>query len=155
MGMGSSGRSRHLLLSSSVVIAFVCSAPGQSGTSDTNAVRRVLSEQVAAWNAGSIDGYMRGYWESDSTVFVSGGSLIRGHRTVKERYEKKYGSRSLMGTLSFEELSVGFLTESVARASGIWRLKREKDSPWGRFTLILEKKPEGWKVTYDHTSSGE
>lgn len=129
-------------------------APGQSRSADSGAVRKVLDDQIVAWNKGDIDGYMRGYWMSDSTVFVSGGSVIRGHQTVTERYKKNYATRELMGVLSFDEVSMRFLSRSTALVSGVWKLKRDKDAPWGRFTLILEKKPEGWRVTHDHTSSG-
>lgn len=118
-------------------------------------VRAVLTAQVEAWNQGDITGYMAGYWKSDSTVFLSDGSIIHGFDEVADRYAKRYATREQMGTLSFEELQVRMLSKSVAVAHGIWRLKRMSDEPWGRFTLIVEKKPEGWRIVHDHTSSGK
>jgi beta-aspartyl-peptidase (threonine type) len=38
-------------------------------------------------------------------------------------------------------------------AVGRWRLKRNKDQPHGRFTLLFRKLPEGWRIVHDHTSS--
>jgi beta-aspartyl-peptidase (threonine type) len=118
-----------------------------------NDVRKLLADQVNAWNAGDIDGYMKGYWKSDSTEFVSGGSVTRGYRNVLARYKKSYNSRAKMGKLEFSELLVRTVAPQVAIATGVWRLTRLKDQPWGRFTLILEQKPEGWRIVYDHTSS--
>ena len=34
-------------------------------------IRRVLDDQVAAWNRGDIPGFMEGYDKSESTTFVS------------------------------------------------------------------------------------
>jgi len=115
-------------------------------------VRAVLRAQQEAWNNGDIEGYMKGYWNSDQTTFVSGGTVIRGYEEVFSRYRKRYNVMEKMGVLSFEELEVKMISDGAAVVAGIWRLERKADSPWGRFTLVVEKKPEGWRVTYDHTS---
>lgn len=125
------------------------------GQSETNEIRKVLDDQVAAWNRGDIDGYMQGYWKSDSTVFASGGNLTRGYQDVLARYKKSYDSREKMGSLQFRDLVVRQISPAAAVAMGIWELKRSADKPWGRFTLILEKKPEGWRITHDHTSTAD
>ena len=117
------------------------------------AIEKILLDQVAAWNAGDIEGYMKGYWNSDSTVFLSGGNLTRGYRGVLLRYKKSYDTRDKMGKLEFAELQIRMITPTFAVATGIWRLHRANDQPWGRFTLLVEKKPEGWRIIHDHTSS--
>ena len=123
----------------------------QKAEEDT--IRAILTHQVAAWNQGDVEGYMRGYWNSDSTVFLSGGNLTRGYSSVLARYKKSYDSREKMGTLEFAELHVRMVTPTFGVATGIWRLHRAKDQPWGRFTLLVQKKPEGWRIIHDHTSS--
>lgn len=117
-------------------------------------VLAVLQAQVQAWNAGSVEGYMQGYWNSPELTFVSGGSVTKGYDVVLERYRRHYNSPELMGTLTFSDEEVRFLSETSAIVTGEWRLARQSDEPWGRFTLLLQEKPEGWKVVYDHTSSG-
>ena len=137
------------------LILLLCStaAPGQQLSPNERAVRDVLSEQVAAWNRGDLRGYMAGYWRSDSTVFVSGGTRTTGFDSVFARYERGYADREKMGVLTFEEVSVRFVSSGTAVATGVWRLTRKSDSPWGRFTLLLERKGNAWRITYDHTSS--
>jgi ketosteroid isomerase-like protein len=117
------------------------------------AIEKILLDQVAAWNAGDIDGYMKGYWNSDSTIFLSGGNLTRGYGSVLSRYKKSYDTRDKMGKLEFAELHVRMITQTIGIATGVWRLHRANDQPWGRFTLLVERKPEGWRIVHDHTSS--
>ncbi len=120
---------------------------------DEQAVRSVLDDQVKAWNNGDIDGYMKGYWNSEETVFVSGGTVTKGYAGVLARYKKGYDSREKMGSLTFQDLHIRVMSSASAVATGEWHLTRVNDKPWGRFTLILEKKSEGWRIVYDHTSS--
>jgi ketosteroid isomerase-like protein len=138
----------HLLIS--FFLGGLCAAFAQDGSAD---IRKVLVDQIKAWNDGSVEGYMKGYWNSDSTTFVSGGSVTRGYRNVLARYRKSYDTRERMGKLEFSELVIRTIAPHIAIATGAWQLTRSNDNPGGRFTLILEKKPEGWRIVYDHTSS--
>ena len=136
-----------LLLMSSVAVAL-----SQEGEI---AVRKLLTDQVIAWNAGDVEGFMKGYWNSDSTMFVSGGKVTRGYREVLARYRKSYDTREKMGMLDFSELVIRKVSSDVAIATGAWQLTRTNDKLGGRFTLIIEKKPAGWRIVYDHTSSAK
>jgi uncharacterized protein (TIGR02246 family) len=116
-------------------------------------IRAVLDAQVDAWNRGDIDGFMAGYANSPETVFISGGTITRGWQTVLNRYKKAYDSREKMGTLVFDEIEINMLDKDAAVVNGQWKLNRASDTPHGRFTLILRRLPEGWRVVHDHTSS--
>ena len=116
-------------------------------------INKVLKAQAQAWNRGDIDGYMQGYARAASTQFVSGDTTTRGWETVRDRYKAKYDSREKMGALSFSDIKVTELSADSAMAVGRWRLKRKADQPHGRFTLLLRKLPEGWRIVHDHTSS--
>jgi len=59
----------------------------------------------------------------------------------------------MMGTLRFRDFVIQLVSPTIAVAMGIWKLDRDSGKLWGRFTLIVEKKPEGWRITHDHTSS--
>ena len=37
---------------------------------DKTAIRKLMAEQVAAWNSGNIDAFMQGYWKSDSLLLL-------------------------------------------------------------------------------------
>jgi uncharacterized protein (TIGR02246 family) len=117
------------------------------------AIRAVLDAQRDAWNKGDIEGYMDGYDRSDNTVFLSGDNVTRGWKTVLERYKRSYDTREKMGELTFSDLEVTVLSKDSAVVLGRWLLKRSKDEPHGRFTLIFKKTKQGWRIIHDHTSS--
>lgn len=118
-------------------------------------VRAVLAKQLKQWNAGDLSAFMETYVKSDDTRFAFGGEVARGWRTVYARYRKKYGDRSLMGTLRFSDLEVTMLNHDAALAFARWDLHRQAGNLSGLFTLLLRKGPEGWRIFHDHTSLAE
>jgi ketosteroid isomerase-like protein len=127
------------------------SAAARVSTHDLTAIQTVLVEQTAAWNRGDIDAYMAGYANSDDTMFV-GTDVTRGWTKVRDRYKAKYDSRAKMGTLEFSDLSLRPFGGDDVVVTGAWKLTREGDTPHGRFTLIFHRRPEGWRIVYDHSS---
>ena len=118
-------------------------------------IQDVLRTQQEAWNRGDVEEFMNGYWHSEDTVFISGDDVTRGWQQVLERYKRTYSDRTKMGALTFSNLQITPLSGDSAVALGRWSLERKKDQPHGRFTLILRKLPEGWKIVHDHTSAAE
>jgi beta-aspartyl-peptidase (threonine type) len=119
---------------------------------DDAEIRAVMSAQAAAWNRGDIDGFMNGYARSGATEFISGDKLTRGWQTVRDRYKKKYDSREKMGTLYFSELKITRLGGDAALVIGRWRLVRQSDKPHGRFTLLVRRTSDGWRIVHEQTS---
>ena len=117
-----------------------------------NAIRKVMDEQTAAWNRGDIEGFMQGYWKSESLEFVSGDNVTKGWQPTLDRYKKSYDSREKMGTLTFSGLTINVLNKEWATVLGSWSLARAQDTPHGKFTLIFRKFKDGWRIVHDHTS---
>ena len=71
-------------------VAVVSTIDAQTKNAKAQAeIRRVLDEQVAAWNTGDIAGFMIGYQNSPETTF-SGKTLTRGWQSVLDNYKKIY-----------------------------------------------------------------
>ena len=142
-------------IASSILMAtIVAAAPTETPNgSAVVEIQSVLRAQQDAWNRGDIDGFMNGYARSPSTVFVSEDEVRRGWETVRERYRAKYSDRTKMGKLTFSEIEITLLSADAALALGHWQLERAKDRPHGRFTLILRRLQEGWRIVHDHTSA--
>lgn len=136
-----------------VVAAVGFSSQVKRETSIPAAVQAVLEAQRDAWNHGNIEGFMDGYARSETTVFVSDDTVTRGWQTVLDRYRKRYASREQMGTLTYSDLEITVLSNDAALVLGRWHLRRANDEPHGRFTLLLRRTKEGWKIVHDHTSS--
>ncbi len=118
-------------------------------------VRAVIAQGEAAWNAGSIEGYMETYWNSPDLRFASGGKVTFGWQETLDGYLKRYPDRAAMGRLVFSDLDIRVLSADAALAFGAWRLIREHDQPHGLFTLQLRRFDEGWRIVHDHTSSAD
>jgi len=136
-----------------LALSISSNAQKTTDTKSIAAIRAVLDAQRDAWNKGDIEGYMDGYDRSDTTVFVSGDNVNRGWKTVLERYKKTYDTSEKMGVLTFSDLEITLLSKDSATVLGRWLLKRAKDEPHGRFTLIFKKTKQGWRIIHDHTSS--
>ena len=117
------------------------------------AIRAVLDAQVDAWNRGDLDAFMHGYVRSDSLRFASGGTVQTGWQTTLDRYRRAYPDREAMGRLSFELYDVRILAPRWALVFGRFTLARAEDRPTGLFTLLFERRAEGWRILADHTSA--
>jgi ketosteroid isomerase-like protein len=144
-----------------LALALAASASAQGGGPSSGSrspqtpeadIRAVLEAQVAAWNRGDVAAFMHGYWNSPETEFVGSNGIMRGWRSVLDRYRKTYPTRAAMGHLDFSDLEIEMLGPDAALAVGRWRLQRPSDSPGGVFTLVFRKFPEGWRIIHDHTS---
>ncbi|MCE7960902.1 MAG: DUF4440 domain-containing protein [Acidobacteria bacterium ACB1] len=142
---------KRLLFGTTIFLLMAGASFGQNSASET-AIRKVMDEQAAAWNKGDIDGYMKGYWVSEKLTFVSGDTVTRGWQATLDRYKKGYNTREKMGVLTFSDLEITVLSKDAAIVLGSWHLKRQKDEPHGKFTLVFRKFKEGWRITLDHTS---
>jgi ketosteroid isomerase-like protein len=120
---------------------------------DKNAILKVLEDQRLAWNRGDLEGYMQGYWHSDSLMFVGKSGPQYGWQTTLNNYKKGYPDKAAMGQLTFDILKVELLDKTNAFVLGTWHLKRVSDAPGGYFTLLLRKIKGVWLVVSDHSSS--
>lgn len=134
------------------VLLFFSATVALSGETPKQLIASVLDQQARAWNKSDITGYMQGYWQSDSLIFTSGGTVNRGWKATFEKYSTKYDSKEKMGTLIFSDMEISILSENAAWVLGKWQLQRAGDHPHGIFTLVLRKFADGWKIVHDHTS---
>lgn len=143
-----------LLLLTGLPAGCTAPPPAPDTAHEAAAIRAVLQAQVDAWNRGDIAGFMDGYVRSDSLRFASGNRTLYGWQATLERYQRSYPDRAAMGTLTFDSLDVRVLAPEWATVFGHWHLARTDTlgDLGGLFTLLLQKRPEGWRVLTDHTS---
>lgn len=117
-------------------------------------IQAVLNRQVESWNQRNLEGFMSGYWNSESLTFFSGGTSVAGWKTTLDRYRNRYQSAgNEMGSLQFTDIEIEMLGPASAFVHGHWKLKMSVGEPGGLFTLIFRKVEGQWKIIHDHTSS--
>lgn len=123
-------------------------------SADETAIRKVLSDQVTAWNKGNLPGFMAGYWRSEDLTFYSGKDKRQGWDETFERYKKRYQAEGKeMGTLAFSELDIQLLNPEFAIVKGRWSLEMKEEELGGLFTLVMRNFDNGWVIVHDHTSA--
>jgi hypothetical protein len=117
-------------------------------------IKDVLFTQQTYWNNGDIDGFMRGYWNSEQLIFTSAEHKpTYGWKNTLEMYKRNYPTRYSMGEFRFDILDVNLTSNTTADLNGKWELIRIADQPKGRFWLILKKFDENWLIIKDSTTS--
>jgi ketosteroid isomerase-like protein len=134
-------------------VVMGCRPQNHVGQKDNQRIEAVLRLQENAWNAGDLDGFMAGYWDSPDLEFVSD-KTTHGFQPVRERYFKSYKAEGKeMGVLKFTDLKVSVVSDSEASATGNWKVVKSQDTSSGGFTLTLRKLDNGWKIIKDVTTS--
>jgi ketosteroid isomerase-like protein len=121
-------------------------------TQDETAVRNVLATQQDAWNRGDIDAFMKGYWKSDSLLFVGKTGPGYGWQNTLDSYKKRYPDTAAMGKLQFTLLQVNPLGTEYYFVLGQWQLQRSIGDIGGYFTLTFRKIKGRWAIVVDHTN---
>ena len=123
---------------------------GQS--KDEAAVRKILATQNEAWNRGDVNTFMKGYWESDSLMFIGSSGITYGYNNTLANYKKRYPDTTSMGKLTFNLIQVKRLSSEYYHVIGKWSLQRSIGDIGGHFTLVFRKINGGWLIISDHSS---
>ncbi len=141
-----------LLAMASINLKVNAAGKASSKTRSIQQIRTVLTDQVAAWNRGDLEGFMKGYWNSPNLSFYSGSTITKGWQETLARYRKSYQAEEKeMGKLEFTNLQIELLGSENAFVRGNWHLTFSNRESGGTFTLILKRFKNGWKVIHDHT----
>ena len=135
------------------LLLLVATSLMAQSNADRQAILSLLDRQTNDWNAGNIDAFMHGYWESDSLMFVGKNGVTYGYENTYQGYLKRYPDRATMGTLKFDILHLSFPGKNVAFVVGKWHLTRpEAGDVGGHYTLLWRKIKGKWVIVCDHTS---
>lgn len=135
-----------------VIVLLIIVYPLYSQTGDETAVRSLLNRQSESWNRGDIDGFMVGYWESDSLMFVGKSGVTYGYKNTLANYKKNYPDLATMGKLTFTLIQVKQLSPEYFYVTGKYHLTRTIGDASGHFTLLFRKINGNWVIVEDHSS---
>jgi len=123
-----------------------------SQSADETAIRQLLDEQTRAWNRGDVEGFMKGYWENDSLMFIGKSGVTYGWENTLANYKKGYPDTAAMGKLHFTLISLKQLSADYFYVTGKWHLQRSIGDLSGHYTLLLRKIRGSWVIIADHSS---
>ena len=124
----------------------------QAQDRDERAILNILENQTAAWNRGDTEGFMKGYYENDSLMFIGKSGVTYGWKNTLANYRKGYPDTASMGKLSFNILQVKRLSKDYFFVVGQWNLKRTVGDIGGHYTLLFRKIKGKWVIIADHSS---
>jgi len=119
---------------------------------DELAIKKLMADQSTAWNRGSIDDFMKGYWNDDSLMFIGHGGITYGYNNTLNSYKTTYNDASKMGKLFFTLIKSQKLSPGYYFVTGKWFLKRSAGDIGGYYTLLFRKIKGQWLIITDHTS---
>jgi len=126
-----------------------CNAQITTETQDKEAILAVMKLQEKAWSANDLEGFMKGYWKSDSLKFYGSGGLTKGWQQTLENYKKGYPTKEHSGTLNFKINDLSKIDEGSYWVMGEYFLKRSVGDANGVFLIIFKKIDGEWKIVAD------
>ncbi len=135
-----------------LLIGIIISLSSMAQTKDEQIIRKMLADQISFWNKGDIPGFMQGYWENDSLVFIGKNGPTYGYNNTLRNYQKNYPNKDYMGVLNFDILSVQAIEKDHFFVIGKFMLQRKVGDASGHFTLIFKRINGIWKIVSDHSS---
>ena len=136
----------------SLAFAICISATVSAQSNDEAAIRKILSEQTESWNKGNLEEFMKGYWKSDSLMFIGSNGITYGFQNTLDNYKRNYNSPDKMGRLEFKLLKVQRLSAEYYFVVGKWDLTRKAGNVGGHYDLIFRKINGNWFIISDHSS---
>lgn len=121
----------------------------QTEAADREAILSVLKTQENAWNQNDLDGFMQGYWKSDSLKFYGSKGVTKGWQKTLDNYKTRYPSKEYTGTLNFTIDAITKIEENSYYVMGQFHLVRDVGNANGVFLIIFRKIEGEWKIIAD------
>lgn len=135
-----------------MVLSPVIEAQSQTEVADRKAILAVMKMQELAWSKNDLDGFMQGYWRSDSLKFFGSNGITYGYEQTLMNYKKRYPSADYSGTLSFKIHTISKINDGAYYVMGEYFLARNVGDANGTFMIIFKKIDGQWRIVADMSS---
>ncbi len=137
-----------------LVVIFLISCKNEvtqtvSEATEKQEILSVMKTQEKAWSAHDLEGFMKGYWKSDSLKFYGSNGITYGWQKTLDNYKKGYPTKEHSGTLRFKINDISKITEGAYSVMGEYHLKRTVGDANGVFMIIFKKINGEWKIIAD------
>ncbi|MFV0269207.1 MAG: YybH family protein [Draconibacterium sp.] len=144
---------KSIILLLTLLFSFSAMAENRLSEKDENNIRKLIQQQVDAWNEGKLEKFMGTYWKSDQLSFVGSRGPTYGWQATLDNYKKDYPDKKAMGHLDLKVLNLSQIDTKTVLMIGRFELTREIGDVAGHFTLVIQKIKGEWKIISDHSSA--
>ncbi len=131
------------------ILSFLNCMAQTNEADDKEAILQVMKLQEEAWSSHDIEGFMKGYWRSDSLKFYGSGGLTKGWQQTLDNYKKGYPTKEFTGTLTFTIHDISKIDDGSYWVMGEYYLVRNVGNANGVFLIIFKKISGEWKIVAD------
>ena len=118
-------------------------------TKDKKEILEVMKKQEKAWSRNDLEGFMEGYWKSDSLKFYGRNGFTYGWNKTLNNYKKGYPTKEHSGVLKFVINDISKIEDSAYFVMGEYYLQRKVGDANGVFMIIFKKINGEWKIIAD------
>ena len=148
-----------------VVATFLAACRGNASQAtarppafDSGALTRVITVQLERsardWNRGDLAAFLSDYAQESTTTFIDGRRARSGIDFIRGVYEPRFSGKVRRDSLHFEEIEARPLSPTLTLVTARFVLQRGREiTASGPFTLVMERRLDGWKILHDHSSS--
>ena len=135
-----------------VIFFLVAKFSGNAQSRDELKIRKILLAQESSWNKADLRSFMKGYWESDSMLFLGKKGPTYGYAATLNNYLKSYPDRAHTGHFTSKIVSIKRLSKRYYMVIGKWHLQRSVGDVGGYYSLLFKRIKNTWVIVLDHTS---
>ena len=139
---------KKILILFALITCFSCQ-DNTTQAEDKDAIVAVMKAQEEAWSNNDLEGFMEGYWQSESLKFYGSRGLTKGWQQTLDNYKKGYPTKEHSGTLNFTIDDISPVDGNAYSVMGQYHLKRSVGDANGVFMIIFKKINGAWKIIAD------
>ena len=140
---------KKLFLICSVAFVLFSSCSKTTEQEDKKAIITVMNTQEKAWSNHDLEGFMEGYWKSDSLKFYGSSGLTYGWEKTLANYKRGYPTKEHTGTLKFKINELSKISDDAYYVMGEYHLIRKVGKSDGVFMIIFKRINGHWKIIAD------
>lgn len=140
---------KHIIITLFFCVSFNFYAQNSPETMDKKEILSVMKAQEKAWSNHDLEGFMKGYWKSDSLKFYGSSGLTYGWKKTLANYKKGYPTKEHTGTLKFKVNDITRIEQNSYYVMGEYHLTRSVGNANGVFMIIFKKINGEWKIVAD------
>ena len=144
---------KKLLIRSILLLLIMISCKKEvvkvSEETEKKEILAVMKSQEKAWSNHDLEGFMQGYWKSDSLKFYGSNGITFGWNKTLANYKKGYPTKEYSGELKFKINDISKITNGAYSVMGEYHLRRKVGNANGVFMIIFKKIKGQWKIIAD------